>query len=796
MSRYEELSKSTISMLQSNDITWDEHRRIYFTKLHKEFYLKETEAKSEEYLIEFCSLVNHLQEHLEYGVSVEWGDSELNKYVYRHNKEKLKEQFPLTINALSRFYDDSDIIAFYKKVLKAKDPTIIDLIGTTGAGKTTFCQQFVDKEGKEILEKTITPSGNSTIIQTDIVILENTRSRLFLKARTKKDIIRDIILVALSIDTEYTFDLKKSINSNANKAGLKRADEKEIKLESEVFQGVYNLFRTETLIKEFLDISKDLQKNFSSEDDIQNYINNNMDNSDLVGLLEKIINEELDSDNFYGYRHEMNLENELILEKTIIPTKTFNKYKEKEESFKDVISYRILFEQAVLVLNCDDKAKAHLPQKFREGIVFRDSQGHKKSEQVGIATDFEVKNKILLIPAGTGGELVDDKYVEELKNIIVSEPKQNIVVITKLDKASSYEYYTDGDYDEFIENLKDQVVTTHNNLIERLEDQDEQDSGQAYQFDRNAVVKKFIESFDNAYLSKITKDKSGNFDAELHKIVCRNKSSQEIDPSDIEDIKIIESWYDLIYGILERQNRITLVESGLKAKCSDPEKKEDIICDLADSMEGMLTVCYKNIKWDKELDRALSLYSGDFRNIYHELYMWNNRSILRDISTSGYNIEEKVGKFVKYINSLVLKADNSKNAVETILESVLAKYLNDCYIFDQRFNVANIAKQIISNAISRAAIISYKLYDRDITNNGSSKNISIIYNNPAEYVTPSKPMYKYGVNRRTYFTDTAYYLGIYCNLWAKYRYNIENHYIDIFKTVIEAELEKLDGKVQ
>lgn len=157
---YGELSEATIERLKSSRITWDDHKRAYFTQLHKEFYLKETEAKTEEHVKEFCGLVLHLQSHLEYGVSKEWGDSELNKYVYRLHKESLKKQFPLTINALSRFYDDSDIVAFYRNVLKAKNPTIIDLIGTTGAGKTTFCQQFVNKEGRAILEKTITSTGN------------------------------------------------------------------------------------------------------------------------------------------------------------------------------------------------------------------------------------------------------------------------------------------------------------------------------------------------------------------------------------------------------------------------------------------------------------------------------------------------------------------------------------------------------------------------------------------------------------------------------------------------------------
>ena len=258
-------------------------------------------------------MVRYLQNHLEYGVSIEWGDSELNKYVYKLNKEKLKNAFPLTIESLSRFYDDSDIITFYKNVLKAKNPTIIDLIGTTGAGKTTFCQQFVDNEGKAILEKTITPSGNSTIIQTDIVILEDTESRLFLKARTKRDILRDLVLVALSMNTSFGFDLKKSISEKSNKEGLKKVDEKEIKYDSDVFQGVYNLFRTDSLIKEFLKIAKDLQVKYSGEDDLQSIIVEVILRSFLLAMLLILIERELEVEDFYGYRHEMSLADQSIL---------------------------------------------------------------------------------------------------------------------------------------------------------------------------------------------------------------------------------------------------------------------------------------------------------------------------------------------------------------------------------------------------------------------------------------------------------------------------------------------------
>ncbi|QEK11608.1 hypothetical protein FQB35_04100 [Crassaminicella thermophila] len=795
MIRYEDLSPEVISLINENSIVWDKHKRVYFTKLHKEFYLKESEVKSEEYLKEFCELNQYLRKHLEYGVNTEWADSELNKYTYKLNKHSLKNKFPRTIEALSRFYDDSDIIAFYKKELKVLEPTIIDLVGTTGAGKTTFCQQFVDDEGKELLEKTITRTGNSTIIQTDVVILENTKSRLFLKARSKRDIIRDLILVALNIDTDYEFDTRKNITEGKNKEGLKK-HKKEIKIDSDIFQGVYNLFRTEELIKKFQKVAKELQQNFLEDVNIQKYINENIENTNLIELIDSIIGEELKISDFYGYRHEIRLDGKYILEKTIIPTKEFNKLKGKDDRFKNIVSYRILFEQAILVLRCDDKAKEVLPEKFKKGIIFRDSQGHNPAEQVGIATDFEVKNKILLIPVGTGGELIDDRYIEEMKNIIISEPKQNIIVITKLDKASSYEKYIENDYDGFIEELKDQVVTTHNNLVSKLERIDEDDSSQDYKLDKNAIAKKFIEAFDNAYLSKITKTREGNYDAELHKILCKNKSNEEIDVSDIEDIIIIDNWYNVISNILESENKVSYNEARLAIKKAiNKNNLESIISLIADKALKLVRFCVDRINWEKELDEILDLFSKDFRTIYNEFYIWYVRALVRDISTNGHYVEDKVAKIIKNINSLVMK-DTNANAVQTILEALLLNYLEETYEFDKRLDVSKITKRIIANAISKAVMASYKIYDRDIIQNNHETNINDIYNEPTVYVKPLKDIDKYEINKRNYWTDTAYFLGVYCNLLSKFKYNLYVHFENIFKVVLESELEKLDEKAK
>lgn len=440
--------------------------------------------------------------------------------------------------------------SFYQRQLNLNNPNIVHIIGARGSGKTTFCQQFVDEYGKNILEKTITPSGNSTIIQTDIVILEETENRLFLKARSKWDILRDVIIFALSIDLNFKFDLNKGIYEKSNRQAIKLGQDKDIKLDTNTCKYVYNLFRRDDLMEEFLEICKDLQREYFSKGDIEILIAQNIEGSQLGFFIDNIIRDELGIDEFYGRRHEIGLDSDLIIEKTIISTKKFNKYKDKEEDFKDIVSYRILFEHAVLVLNCDEQAKRSIPDGFSKGLIFKISQTYNQSDHISIETDFNhIENRILLIPAGICGELIDDRSIDEFKNVIISDSKRNVVVITKLDKTCSHESYRDC-YSEFIDNLKDEVVTTHNSLIDKLGQVYLKETDQEALLNRNDIIQKLIVFFDSAYLSNIQK-RHGEFDHELHKIVCKDKEDQLIEASDIEDIVHTDTWYDLLKYILQ-----------------------------------------------------------------------------------------------------------------------------------------------------------------------------------------------------------------------------------------------------
>lgn len=144
---------------------------------------------------------------------------------------------------------------------------------------------------------------------------------------------------------------------------------------------------------------------------------------------------------------------------------------------------------------------------------------------------------------------------------------------------------------------------------------------------------------------------------------------------------------------------------------------------------------------------------------------------------------------------MVLKSDNEKNAVEVILEDPLTRFLQERYDVKDQVNVEGIAKKIIASAISRATLTAYKLFDRNIIKNASSININMIYKEPLKYIQPIQNVHNYGVYKRSYYTDTAGCLGIYCNLFARSKYNLETYFLNVFKAAIEKEIEILDSMV-
>lgn len=795
--RHEEIDSELKNLLKKNNIAWDEHRG-YVTNLHKDLYLKESEAKSEKYLREYCDLVQYLKEHLEYGVNKEWSDSELNKYVYMLNKDMLKKKFKLVIDSLSRFYDDSDIIAFYKNH-GGKEPTIIDLIGTTGAGKTTFCQQFVDDISKELLKLTITDSSESTVIQTDILILDNTEKKLFLKVRNKSEIISDLLTVAL----EYDFNSNgRSVRDNINKNS-------EI-TDKDTIDKVSNFFATDGLFNKFKYFADNVQEKFkeSTGGDKFEWIQKISDTDEFDYFLFEIIGEEANNPYFYGYRKEYDLEAE-DAEDTIITTLANTEFKYRKEDiecypeYEDAISYRLLYDHAILILPCSDKAKKCLDYDFKQGLVFRDSQGHKLDDQNGMASDFEVKNKIFLIPIDTGGYLIDDRYSNIFEKILISEPKNNLFVLTKIDTNNTYRAYKKGNYEDdkkFSRDFSEKISKTHNKLLSNFKGKtfDEKENAEFLR-DETIHFENFMASFDNAYLSEIEED---TYESEAHKITYTGQALNDFDKSKLS-IQYLESWFDIVGNVL-KQNRLTYHENMQRLQNVDNNDLKQNVNTILSSANTLVKFYIKNMNWSNELEKQLEILDKgfDFRTIYQNGASWYLYNFTRDGVTSNTNqyFKDYTSSMLREIKSYLVKSSN-ENYVKSILQKDLTNYLSGIYSIKSGNSVQvldSLSNTIISNSFEKAIKISYKLYDRDLKKNGLLLNMIKIYNDTGNmYVKPTVKTYNdILLNKRKYSTKTEQYEGIYANLLSKFKYNLQKYFSDVFRTVLESELNKLDEMVK
>ncbi|MDQ4679628.1 hypothetical protein, partial [Stenotrophomonas maltophilia group sp. RNC7] len=127
-----------------------------------------------------------------------------------------------------------------------------------GAGKTTFCQQFVDDESKELLKLTITDSAESTVIQTDILILDNTPKKLFLRARNKTDIMKDLLMVALELDLDLSGDAVKDIIRKNTEI-----------VDKDTIDKVNNCFLTEELFSKYKFFGGKVQEYYKATDETE-----------------------------------------------------------------------------------------------------------------------------------------------------------------------------------------------------------------------------------------------------------------------------------------------------------------------------------------------------------------------------------------------------------------------------------------------------------------------------------------------------------------------------------------------
>jgi len=792
--KYEDLGSESMKMMLDNAISWDKTKNVYLTKLHKNFYLKEVELSSETVLSEFCELIRYLEDHPEYGVSTDWASSDLNRYVYINSKKDLKNRFPATIEALSRFYYDSSIIAFYK-TQGAKAPTIIDLIGTTGAGKTTFCQQFVDTASQELLKLTITDSAESTVMQTDILILEKTEKKMFLRARSKIDIMKDIMNVALELDLNTAGNtIKDIIKKNT---GV---------LERDVVEKVNNFFSTDILFDEFTKFANKVQGIYKGNDRLK-WIQDNALKEEYIYILDDQVGN-LETAYYYGYLQEYDLESnaELQIISTIANTEFNHRKKDLEEhpEMVDKVSYRLLFDRAILIFPCSLEAKEKLEYDFQQGIVFRDSQGHKLEEQNGIASDFEVKNKIFLIPIDSSGYLIDERYSNIFERIIISEPKNNIFILTKIDVNTTYKKYKKSDYKEnkkFVRDFSDKIAKTHNNILSnfkiRQSNIDERENQSSFDTNETSLFEKFMTSFNNAYLSEIDEDILAT---EGHKINYSGKAMEEFDTSKL-NIEYLESWFDIIGNII-KENRLTYHDNISRIVNWNYKKQSEIVKDSTKTVRILIEYYISQQKWQEDIEEQFKVFTEDFRTVYRKGDVWYYSNFITDgnTSTATSYFKDLTGTLVRNINSYVIK-DTTLNYLRKELQDPLTNYLLTIYSSkngDSKSVLSSLSNKIIMNSLERAAKIAYKVFDRQINNNYFLSNVRKVYEGSTEqYIQPQKITLSEVLNTsRSYSTYTEHYAGVYCHLIAKHKFNLETYFLKIFQTVLESELQDLNDKVK
>ena len=790
--KYSEFSSEIQIMLKSNGVIWDDKKKVYLTTLHKNLYLNDDEMKSENEAREFVKLLEYLNNHQEFGVNTQWASSVLNRSIYLHKKDELKKTFPLTMDSLSRFYDDSDIVNFYKSQ-GALSPTVIDLVGTTGAGKTTFCQQFVDEGSKDLLKLTITDVGESTVIQTDILILEKTDKKMFLKVRNKIDIMRDILLVALEIDLT---------KDSANIAGkIKKSSELRDK---DIIDKVSNFYYSAHLFAKFIDFTVKVQSDYGSSSEKAKWVQLNLSNVDYQYIIDEIVEAEYETDYFYGYRMEYNLDNdgETQIITTIANTAFKNRKEEIEEypEMSNEVSKWLLYEHAILVLPCSDKAKEKVNYNFQEGLVFRDSRGHNLDEQSGIAADFEVKNKIFLIPIDTSGYLIDERYSHLFEKILISEPKNNIFVLTKIDYNKTYKKYKDSGYENFkgfIKEFSEKLAKTHDNILKRfIEKQNTIDKTTEFYKDETNLFENFMTSFDNAYFSEIEDD---TYESEGHKITYDGNALDEFDKSKVK-IEYLDSWFEIIDGIIGK-NKFTYHENINRISKVNPSNQELIVKESTKYVKSLVSYFSSIQKWEDEVEYQLKIFKEDYRSYYPTSKVWYYSTYIADgnSTTNGARFKDFTSELIRDVKSYIVKGKSSNYFMEMLVKP-LNTYLSTIYKNkNQNIDIIKtMSESIISNALEKAVKISYKAFERGLISNYKLDNIKMIYDDKTgNYVKPTSITYKeIEKESRDYYTYTEEYFCIYCNLLSKYKYNIDKYLVDIFATIVENELEEVDKKIK
>ena len=751
--------------LKSAGIFWDEESGIFTTELHNELRLKFSEIKNdpEKHLEDFIKLTGVLKKHLEFGVSKTWADSELNRYVYLRFKnfnisgdEYLSTKFSQPVlDAWSRFYKMSSLMELYKNH-GAKAPITIDLIGTTGAGKTSFCQQFVCEESQKILAATITQTGKSTVVRTDILITHSKEKKIVLRAREKKAIMREIILAALCFAPEADCrDISSGINFSRKE------------IDKDTAKSVSDLFAAPESFEKFRDLSEKIKADKE--------LDKSMADGKYDYILDEIVRHEFGNINeieFYESRNIYNLdtdgENTVI--KYISPSNVLGKHKDKVSQ-----SYRILFDHALLILPCSDDARKHLGDfAFEQGIVFRDPKGHDDDDQFEVATDFECDNKLFLIPIDSGGNLINDRYSNLFDKILISDPKKFIFVLTKANILPFYKESKNSDYggfEEFKKLLLEQYENTHDNLIKEFNKRQEarniQHVGGGLKINSRNSFARFMEAFDNAYISEI---KPENFQSEAYRVVYVGDNTEPFDISKGSVEYCDSSCFEIVSGIV-KESKVDVIANRETAEI-DKKKLSQIVDDCVALIMEAVNKYTSSVDWKQELNKQMKMVEYYYGSIFSAARHWGMRAFFGDAFTSAHSgfFKDFALDMFRYIYDCVTHDGNPY--IETTVVQPLNSFLSD-------IPHAN-PSALVRKALEKSILISYKLYDRDLARYSARVNFESA-GAPVDILD----------KLRDYETVTEHFAGIYLNLLKNFKSKMERNLCPFLKIVLYEDIIKL-----
>ncbi|MEG2788295.1 MAG: hypothetical protein RR942_10780, partial [Romboutsia sp.] len=256
--------------------------------------------------------------------------------------------------------------------------------------------------------------------------------------------------------------------------------------------------------------------------------------------------------------------------------------------------------------------------------------------------------------------------------------------------------------------------------------------------DETILFENFMSSFNNAYLSEID---DSTYLAEAHKINYSGAPLEILENEKLEIQYCDNSWFEIVSNIIAGKK--LSYNSGLyRNKDIDELQYREVINYCTDIVGNIIEFFISNQDWQSIIDEQLEVFNKDFRPIYQKGAVWFYSNYITDGNTTNTNsyFKDMTAKTVRDINSYVIR-DNSKNYITKLIQLALSNYLGNLYSSKSGndFEILNvIANKIIMNSLEKSIKISYKVFDRKLTEHNSIDNIEPIFiENSQQYVKPS-----------------------------------------------------------